>query len=141
MAHVREPTTSETQTISVSIEREPAEVYRYLIDPRHLPVWAAGLAQSVEQRDGQWVVDSGDGEWTVEFAPENSYGVADHVVTRPDGATQLNPMRVLPNGRGSEVTFTLFRAEIGDDAAAWASLQETIATDLRVLRDTLEGAG
>ena len=128
---------SQAHTLTVSIARAPDEVYAYLVDPRNLPEWAAGLARSVEQRDGRWVVDSGAGELVVEFVPENAFRVADHVVTQPDGSQQLNPMRVLPNGEGSEVTFTVFRSEIGDDDAAWTQLLETIDADLRVLRDVL----
>lgn len=130
------PSPSQAHTVSVTIDRPPQEVYDYLVDPRHLPVWAAGLAKSVEERDGQWVVDSGEGEWVVEFVPDNRYFVADHVVTQPDGSTQLNPMRVLPNGDGSEVTFTLYRAEQPDDAA-WAALVGTISKDLMALREAL----
>jgi hypothetical protein len=32
----------------------------------------------------------------------------DHDVTLPSGETLSNPMRVVPNGTGSEVVFTLF---------------------------------
>lgn len=110
----------------------PDEVYAFVSDPRHLPDWAAGLAKSVQERDGQWVVDSGDGEWIVEFAEHNAFRVADHVVTLPDGTKQLNPMRVLANGLGSEITFTVFRGEVDTDAE-WAALQATIQADLDAL--------
>ncbi len=76
----------------------------------------------------------------MEFVEDNPHGVADHIVHLPDGSSQLNPMRVLANGDGSEVLFTLFRAEIGDDEPAWSVLQATIRTDLLRLRDTLEAA-
>ncbi|MEH3054536.1 MAG: SRPBCC family protein [Patulibacter minatonensis] len=134
------PAPSDAHTISVTIPRPPGEVYAYVTDPRNLPAWAAGLATSVERRDGRWVVDSGEGEWTVEFVPENDLGVADHLVTLPDGRQQLNPMRVLPNGDGSEVTFTIFRAEIGDDHDEWAHLIATIRDDLLALRTALAAA-
>ena len=45
---------------------------------------------------------------------------------------------IIANGHGgSEVTFTVFRAEAPDDAA-WQGLQATIAADLRALRDQLQ---
>ena len=49
------------------------------------------------------------GEVEVRFAPENPFGVADHDVTLPDGTTFTNPLRVLPDGDGCEVVFTLRR--------------------------------
>lgn len=130
------PDSSPSHTVAVTVAADPAAVYDYLVDPRNLPAWAAGLAKSVEQRDGQWVVDSGNGEWIIEFAPRNTFGVADHVVTQPDGTQQLNPMRVLPNGDGAELLFTLFRAEVQDDDA-WQALLEVIAADLQALADIL----
>ena len=127
-----EPTPS--HTVGVTVAADPATVYDYLIDPRNLPAWATGLAKAVYYRDGQWVVDSGNGEWIVEYVERNALGVADHLVTQPDGSQQLNPMRVLPNGDGSEVLFTLFRAEALDDEH-WQELIATITADLQTLRD------
>ncbi len=127
---------SSAVTLSATLRTPPDEVYAFIIDPRHLPLWAAGLAKSVEKRDGQWVVDSGSGEWIVEFAEHNAFLVADHVVTLPDGTKQLNPMRVLHNGLGSEITFTVFRAEVATDAE-WEALQATIQADLEAIEPAL----
>lgn len=131
------PTTA--VTLSATLSTPPDEVYAYVIDPRNLPEWAAGLAKSVEQREGQWVVDSGAGEWIVEFAEHNGFRVADHLVTLPDGTKQLNPMRVLANGLGSEVLFTVFRGEVDSDED-WTALQATIQADLEALGPALDRA-
>ncbi|MCA9070771.1 MAG: hypothetical protein KDA84_17695, partial [Planctomycetaceae bacterium] len=45
----------------------------------------------------------------IRFVPTNDFGVLDHVVTLPDGQSILNPMRVVANGEGSELMFTLFQ--------------------------------
>lgn len=124
-------------TLSATLATPPNEVYAFVADPLNLPKWAGGLAKSVEQRDDQWVVDRGDGEWIVEFAEHNAFLVADHVVTLPDGTKQLNPMRVLANGLGSEVTFTVFRGEVGSDEE-WTQLQATIQADLDALATLLD---
>lgn len=133
------PAPTPAVTLSATLSTPPDEVYAFLIDPRNLPEWAAGLAKSVEERDGQWFVDSGEGEWIVEFADHNGFRVADHVVTQPDGSKQLNPMRVVPNGLGSEVLFTVFRGEVESDEQ-WAALQATIQADLDALGPALERA-
>lgn len=130
---------TEAHTISVALAADPQEVYSYITDPRRLPTWAAGLAHAIEERDGQWVATNPSGEWIVEFVDANALGVADHRVTLPDGSSQLNPMRVVPNGDGAAVLFTVFRGEVaGDDE--WRALIATITADLEALRGIFESA-
>ena len=86
-----------------------AEVYAYASDPANLPEWAPGLGSSVEQVDGRWFVETPDGRVGVAFAPPNDYGVLDHEVTLPTGDVVYNPMRVVADGDGSEVVFSLRR--------------------------------
>ncbi len=127
----------ESLHLGVSVDRPAAEVYAYAADPAHLPVWAAGLGGSVEQRDGRWFAESPMGEVEVRFAPPNPYGVLDHDVTLPDGTTVTNPMRVLADGERCEVVFTLRRAagmsdeDFQADAAA-------VRADLASLKQVLE---
>ena len=118
--------------LAVHVDRSAEEVYRFVADPAHLPQWAAGLGGAIEQRDGRWFADSPLGEVEVRFVPENPYGVLDHDVTLPDGTTVTNPLRVLPDGAGCEVVFSLRRGEgvtdeaIDADAAAVRTDQATL---------------
>ena len=128
---------SESRHLSTHIARPAAEVYAFVTDPARLPEWAAGLGGSVEERDGRWFAESPMGEVEVRFAPENPFGVADHDVTLPDGQTFSNPMRVLPDGDGCEVVFTLRRQpEMTDDA--FEADTTAIRTDLATLQRLLE---
>jgi hypothetical protein len=43
----------------------------------------------------------------VRFSEKNRFGVLDHEVTLGSGIKFHNPMRIFPNGDGSEVTMTL----------------------------------
>lgn len=95
--------------ISTAIEVSPTLVYGYAANPENLPNWAAGLASGVRKVGDFWETDSPMGTVKVKFAEKNTYGILDHVVTLPDGQEILNPMRVLPNDKGSEVVFTLFQ--------------------------------
>lgn len=95
--------------ISVAIARAPAEVYAFAANPENLPKWAAGLSGSIKQDGGDWVADSPMGKVKVRFAEKNTLGVLDHEVTLPSGDKVYNPLRVQPNGTGSEVVFTLYR--------------------------------
>lgn len=131
--------TSASRHLSVRIDRPVAEVYDYAADPANLPAWAPGLGASVELVDGQWVADSPMGRVTFAFAPRNEYGVLDHDVTLPGGETVYNPMRVIADGAGCEVIFTLRPGkgmpddDFERDAAA-------VAADLATLKRVLEGS-
>ena len=107
--------------LSTYVDRPADEVYAYVVDPSHLPEWAAGLTPEVEVR----------------FAPANPYGVADHDVTLPDGTVLTVPLRVLADGEGSEVVFTLRRAPDTSDEAFEADAA-AVRTDLATLRGLLE---
>jgi hypothetical protein len=64
-------------------------------------------------------------------------GVLDHDVTVETGETVHNPIRVLPNGTGSEVVFTLFR-RAGVSAAQFDQDAKAVEKDLRTLKRLLE---
>jgi hypothetical protein len=123
--------------VSVAIARSPEDVYRFAADPEHFPVWASGAARSIRKVDGVWWAESPMGRIAISFAPSNEFGVIDHDVTLPSGAKVHNAMRVLPNGTGSEVVFSLFQLPgVSDDQferdAQW------VARDLESLKRALE---
>jgi hypothetical protein len=127
----------EVRHISVSIDRPPAEVYGFASTIENLPRWATGLGKSIQQVDGEWVAESPMGKVRVRLAERNGFGVLDHDVILESGETVHNPMRVIPNGAGSEVVFTLFRqpdvpAEKFAEDARW------VEKDLRTLKSLLE---
>jgi hypothetical protein len=128
---------SETRHLSVVIDRPAAEVYDYARDYRNLPAWAAGLASGVRLVAGRWLADSPLGEVEVRFVPVNDLGVLDHDVVLPSGEAVTNPLRVLADGAGSEVVFTVRRRpgmsdeDVEADAAA-------VQADLERLRSLLE---
>jgi Polyketide cyclase / dehydrase and lipid transport len=124
--------------LSEVVARAADEVYAYASDPRHLPEWAAGLAGSIAQEDGQWVANSPLGRVVVEMAPANPHGVLDHVVVLPDGERVTNPMRVIPLGDGCEVVFTLRRGPGTTDQDVEADAS-AVRADLATLRRVLEG--
>ena len=76
----------------------------------------------------------------VAFTAPNDLGVADHDVTLPGGQTFHNPMRVLPDGEGSELVFTVRRAP-GVTDEAFETDAATVAGDLETARGILESRG
>lgn len=127
----------ESQHISIYIERPASEVYAYVVNPAHLPNWAAGLSGSIEQRDGRWFAESPMGEIEVIFVPENPYFVLDHDVRLSDGTTFNNPMRVIAHDTGCEVVFTL-RRQAGRPDEDYEADAKAVSTDLATLKRLLE---
>lgn len=129
--------TFESRTISIRINRPADMVYEFMSAPENLPRWASGLGKSLTKTDGEWIAETPQGPLKVRFTERNSFGVLDHYVTPELGLEIYIPMRVISNGTGSEVLFTLFRLpEISDDK--FAEDAEWVKRDLNVLKNLLE---
>jgi len=127
-----------TKHVSVPIARSADAVYAYASDPANLARWAGGLVSGAVRRAGDdWIAESPMGTIRIRFADRNPHGVLDHRVTTADGIAQLNPMRVVPNGEGAELTFTLFQAP-GVTEEAFAADAAQVEADLRRLKELLE---
>ena len=124
-------------TLSVTIQRDASDVYQLIIDPTKLPLWAGGLGQTVQKLGDDWIVQTAAGPMKIVFAGKNDFGVADHTVYPPHAAPVHVPMRVLKNGSGSEVLFTLFRQPDMSDAQ-YERDAEMVRQDLRKLQQVLE---
>ena len=131
--------TMPARIIHIAIERNWHDVSRFMLNPENMPKWAGGLATGLERRGDYWVADGGPiGEVEVRFAPPNDYGVADHDVTLPDGTMVQNALRVVPNGDGAEVMFTLLRQPSMSDTDFEADAAH-VSKDLLALKALLEG--
>jgi hypothetical protein len=125
-----------SRTISVAIDRPPGDVYVFAVVPENLPRWASGLGSGQRVGDA-WVSEMELGRVQVRFVDTNELGVLDHYVTLPDGEVVYNPMRVVANGDGSEVSFTLFRLPAMTDEQ-FAADAATVERDLNTLKALLE---
>ena len=128
--------------ISVAISRPVKEVYAFLAQPENMPRWASGLGRSLRHVEGtEWLVESPAGPMRVRFSERNPFGVLDHTVVPAHGEAMHNPMRVLANGDGSEVVFSLFQRP-GMSDAEFARDADWVLRDLLALKAHLEcGAG
>jgi hypothetical protein len=125
-----------THTVSVGIAVDPGVVYAWTSDPANFPVWAPGFAKSVENQGNYWVAQTTLGEAKLRFAAINEFGVLDHDVEVSSG-TFHNAMRVIPNGKGSEVLFTLIQLPGMSDEQFKIDM-DTVRADLNKLRTVLE---
>jgi hypothetical protein len=129
---------TQSRHISQQIDCPASRAYEFIADPANLPAWAAGVSAGIRRVGADWVSDSPFGPVTVHFAERNPFGVADHDVTVPGGETTHNPLRVLPDGEGCEVVFTL-RDRRGMTSAEFEADAAAIAADLATLKRVLEG--
>ncbi|GAB3673012.1 SRPBCC family protein [Salinisphaera aquimarina] len=128
--------TTETRTLSVSINRDLAEAYAFLSVPENFPKWASGLGE-LRRVDDAWIVQTPDGPVEVCFSQRNDFGVLDHWVCPAPDTTIYIPMRVVRNGSGCELIFTLFRLP-GMSDEKFAADAEWVMRDLHAVRDILE---
>lgn len=126
------------KTLTVSIKRQPKEVYEYITNPEFLSEWATTFSHSVKKsKGGEWIVETSEGQMKIKYVDKNQFGVADHYIITPQGQEIFNPMRVFPNNFGCEVIFTLFQIPgmSNEDFSKDAGLVEK---DLRTLKNVLE---
>jgi len=131
------PETVEARTITVRIDRPFATVFDFLADPSHWNQWAFGLGKNIRRSKDGWIADSGAGLAEVRFTPRNNFGVADHTVIRPSGQRVYVPMRLIVNGSGCELLFTLFREPNISDTQ-FDSDAEFVQRDLNRLKSLME---
>jgi hypothetical protein len=83
-------------------------------------------------------LDHGNGaRVNVRFVKTNHFGVLDHYVNPTPEIEVYVPMRVLPNGSGSEVIFTLFQLPDMSDEQ-FAEDVGMVERDLKTLKKGLE---
>jgi hypothetical protein len=107
------------------------------VNPANWNQWAFGLGKSVRRSDGGWIADSAAGLVQVHFTPRNEFAVLDHTVIRSSGAKVYVPMRLITNGHGCELLFTLFR-EPGISDERYTADSAFVQRDLNRLKDLLE---
>jgi hypothetical protein len=135
--HPSRETTIESRTLSVHIDRPFATVYEFLVNPANWNQWAFGLGKSLRRSDMGWIADSADGIVKVHFTPRNEFAVLDHTVIRSSGAEVHVPMRLITNGHGCELLFTLYR-EPGVSDDRYNADSGFVQRDLDRLKDQLE---
>jgi len=127
----------QSRNLSVQIRRNPRDVYNFTSVPENFPRWASGLGKSLKRKNGEWIAETPQGPIKVRFTERNEFGILDHYVIPESGVEIYIPMRVIPNGSGSELIFTLFRlSDVSDEK--FAEDAEWVMRDLTALKNLLE---
>ena len=126
-----------SRVISVSIRRSYAAVYAFAHKPENFPRWATGLSTSLKRAGERWIAATPEGPAEVVFSPPNEFGILDHRVMLPGRTAIYLPLRVIANGDGADVQFTLFRQPEMSDAD-WDRDAGMVTKDLASLKALLE---
>lgn len=138
-------TTATTRTLSVTIDAPFTAVVSDLSDPLAYPQWGTEFfAGPADPGEKPGVVNAnvpmmgGPVEMRINSVPE--HGVID-LFLAPQGAPfgEPVPIRVVPNGRGADVLFTLSRTA-GMPDPAWDQAVSSMQKELGQLKARLESA-
>ena len=129
--------TMPAKIVHVSIDRHWQEVYGFAGRPENMPLWASGLASGLEQDGEDWIAKGVLGTVRVSFTPRNDFGVIDHRVSVESGLEVYNALRVVPNGEGCEIMFTLLKLP-GMTDEQFAADAEHVLKDLNTLKALME---
>jgi hypothetical protein len=126
-----------SRNLSISINRNANDVYDFVSVPENFRLWASGLGNSLKKVNGEWIAETQQGPVRIRFSERNEFGILDHWVSPEPGLEIYVPMRVIPNGNGSELVFTLFRLP-GMSDQKFAADAEWVMRDLAALKNLLE---
>jgi hypothetical protein len=120
-----------SRSLSISINRDPKIVYEFVFNLENLPKWASKAFQSIKHVESEWIAETPQGSAKVSLTHRNDFGVLDHHVSLSSlGVEVYIPMRVVQNGVGSEVIFTLFHTT--------HMTEEQFAQDMRMVEQDLK---
>jgi hypothetical protein len=123
--------------VHCSIDRNWKDVYDFAGKPENMPLWASGLASGLEPEGNDWIAHGVLGSVRVSFVPRNEFGVIDHTVTIESGLRVYNALRIVPNGDGCEVMFTLLK-QPGMTDEQFAADAAHVQKDLDALKSLME---
>lgn len=126
-----------SKTVTVSIDRAPTDVYDFVSNPENFAQWVTSFVRSVRRSGADWVLETRDGPLGLRFVERNPFGVLDHYVAVAPGVEVHVPMRVVPNGDGSDVLLSLVETP-GMSEAKFTEDAAMIERDLLTLKAVLE---
>ncbi len=86
------------------------------------------------------MIETPQGPVKFRFAPKNDSGILDHYVSPSPGVEVSVPMRVVPNGHGCLIIFTLFQ-QPGMSDENYAKDAGMVEQDLKNLQAIMETVG
>jgi hypothetical protein len=131
-------TTARAETRTITIAAPPAAVLAVVGDGARLPEWAPAFATAAtHDRDDRWLIGEGDARFPIRIRTDDAGGTVD--LLSPTDPTTGAFLRVLPNGEGGELLFTLFFPD-GTAPEAVDAQMATVEQELQTVRALAEAA-
>jgi catechol 2,3-dioxygenase-like lactoylglutathione lyase family enzyme len=99
-----------THTFALNLSAARDEVFSFLADASHLPVWTGGFHAEPRRAGACWQTTTPFGEASVALLPDLRTGVIDLLHGDHPDELAVMPVRVLLRPHGCAVTLTLFQA-------------------------------
>jgi hypothetical protein len=130
-----------SRTLSVSINSKPKTIYEFVLNLENFSRWAKMACRSIKLLNGEWIAETPQGQAKVRITERNDLGILDHYVrllSSPNiDEDVFVPMRIVQNGDGSEVIFTVFQLpDMSEDK--YAEDIKMVEQDLQNLKRTIE---
>ena len=130
-----------SRTLSVSINSKPKTIYEFVLNLENFSRWAKMACRSIKLLNGEWIAETPQGQAKVRITERNDLGILDHYVrllSSPNiDEDVFVPMRIVQNGDGSEVIFTVFQLpDMSEDKCAEDI--KMVEQDLQNLKRTIE---
>lgn len=122
---------------SVDIKSSVDKVYAFIAEPLNWPQYAVINMRSVERGENDWyktVTKFGEGQLKMHLAKE--LGIFDHTWKDPQASWRV-PARVVKNGEGATVMFTLFQPPMMTDEQFDKAMDE-MDIEMKQLKNILE---
>jgi Polyketide cyclase / dehydrase and lipid transport len=127
-----------SHTHSISIDAPVDAVLDLISDATRLPRWAPAFARSVRRDGDAWVAEAAGGEKRIRVRVSREHGTVDYLrAGTPPGVDVGAFARVIPNGGGAEMLFTLFFAD-GTPERDVEDARAVVAVELQTVRALCE---
>lgn len=125
-------------TKTLSIERDPKTVFWFLADGENWPRWAVVNVMSAKYGPNDWwQIETPHGPGRLRIRHDEAFGILDHEVLTSDAQWTV-PMRIVPNGDGTELVITCFQGANVPDSAfdqQMADVDRELATLKKILEE------
>jgi catechol 2,3-dioxygenase-like lactoylglutathione lyase family enzyme len=121
-----------TQTISITVGATREEVFKWLAESRHLPLWLNSFCREIEEVSTGYRATTCAGEVFLAVKSDAITGVVDLLVGAQLDEMSAIPLRVLRRPHGSAILLTFFQ-ETSMPAEIYRTMLAALAADMRGL--------
>jgi RNA recognition motif-containing protein len=97
--------------LTASLPQDAQTLFAWIADPENLPKWHTSFCRSLRKENGSLIAESPRGPVPVRFIRDDRTLVLDLLAEVAEGIELTNAIRILSNGEGSEIVWTLVKAD------------------------------